>query len=354
MAAGDFSASTLPDVIIKINEMFSGVRHTPELNQPIDTVKALAERQTVRFDKTDVLLDHMDCRGAKTVWLKSCTNDVVDAIATPIASCTITGDETESTYLSLANNLAYVATFEVSEEDCADAFTAAEKISYLMAVKMAMIEKKINDAAIAFLIANNQAFADDLDYAVDGSNVLQVNAADITPAFLADVAIMAELSNLYSPFIVTGKNFYTAKFLSEYRSAGSDHVDGALGAFPIIWDVKNIDTTAGADTTFVVDPSSYAFWSSNQYQNESPVSRGDAQGTMIWKQRSARLMYKNGSALVPVYFDVEYQKVCQVAPAGTVTINHAFRIVFRGGLQLGPQVCDSGDTGILQIAAITA
>ena len=338
MAAGDFSASTLPDVIIKINEMFSGVRHTPELNQPIDTVKALAERQTVRFDKTDVLLDHMDCRGAKTVWLKSCTNDVVDA----------------STYLSLANNLAYVATFEVSEEDCADAFSASEKISYLMAVKMAMIEKKINDAAIAFLIANNQAFADDLDYAVDGSNVLQVNAADITPAFLADVAIMAELSNLYSPFIVTGKNFYTAKFLSEYRSAGSDHVDGALGAFPIIWDVKNIDTTAGADTTFVVDPSSYAFWSSNQYQNESPVSRGDAQGTMIWKQRSARLMYKNGSALVPVYFDVEYQKVCQVAPAGTVTINHAFRIVFRGGLQLGPQVCDSGDTGILQIAAITA
>ena len=71
MAAGDFSASTLPDVIIKINEMFSGVRHTPELNQPIDTVKALAERQTVRFDKTDVLLDHMDCRVQMMLWMLS-------------------------------------------------------------------------------------------------------------------------------------------------------------------------------------------------------------------------------------------------------------------------------------------
>ena len=115
--------------------------------------------------------------------------------------------------------------------------------------------------------------------------------------------------------------------------------------------MKNIDTAAGADTTFVVDPSAYAFWSSNQYQNEAPALRGDAQGTMVWKQRAPRLMFNNGGALVPVYFDVEYQKICQVAPAGTTTLNHAFRIVFRGGLQLGPQVCVSTDTGILQIAA---
>ena len=353
MAAGDFSASTLPDVIIKINEMFSGVRHTPELNQPIDTINALATRQTVRFDAVNVLLEHMDCRGAKTVWLKSCTNDVVNAIDTPISSCDITGAETESTYLALANNLAYVATFEVSEEDCADAFSASEKIAYLMAVKMAMIEKKINDAGIAFLTANEQAPADDLGYTLDG-NVITVPVANITPAFLADVSIMAELSNLYSPFIITGKNLYTANFLADYRSAGSDNVDRVLrsGPFDIVFDVKNIDTTVGADATFVVDPSGYAFWSSNQYMNESPTLRGDAQGTLVWKQRAPRLMYNNGGNLTPVYFDVEYQKICQVAPAGTTTLNHAFRIVFRGGLQLGPHVCVSTDTGILQINAI--
>jgi hypothetical protein len=87
--------------------------------------------------------------------------------------------------------------------------------------------------------------------------------------------------------------------------------------------------------------------------NEAPTLRGDAQGTLVWKQRAPRLMFNNGGSLVPVYFDVEYQKICQVAPAGTTTLNHAFRIVFRGGLQLGPQVCVSTDTGILQINAIT-
>lgn len=352
MAAGDFTASVLPDVIIKINEMFSGKRHTPELNTPIETIKALAERQTVRFDKVDVLLDHMDCRGCKVVWLKDCTNDVVNGIDTPITSCDITGNETESTYLSVANNLAYYDTFSVKEEDCKDAFSAAEKIAYLMATTMAALEVKINLAGIAFLVANNQAPADDMGYTINGSDVLEVPKASITPAFLADIAVMAELSNLYSPFLVSGKNFYTANFLAEYRSAGSDHVDGALGSFPIVWDIKNMDTTVGADATFVVDPSSYVFWGSNQYQNEAPEMRAGDSKTLVWKQRAPRLMFNNAGTLVPVYFDITYQKTCSVT-SGTEYTNHIFRVLFRGGLQLGPQVCDSGDTGILQINAIT-
>lgn len=352
MAAGDFTASVLPDVIIKVNEMFSGVRHTPELNQPVETIKALGERQTVRFDKVDVLLDHMDCRGCKVVWLKDCTNNVVDGVATPITSCDIEGTEAESTYLSVANNLVYYDTFDIHEDECKDVFTAADKISYLMATTMHSIEKKINDAGIAFLLANNQEPAADQGYDINVDNVLEVPATSVKPELLADISIIAELSNLYSPFIVTGKNFYTANFLADYRSAGSDNADGALKHFDIVWDVKNIDTAAGANATFVVDPSSYVFWGSNQYQNLAPMPRGDAQGTMVWKQRAPRLMFNNGGTMVPVYFDIEYQKVCYVV-SGTTYLKHRFRVVFRGGLQLGPQICDSGDTGILQINAIT-
>jgi hypothetical protein len=354
MAAGDFSASTLPDVIIKINEMFSGVRHTPELNLPVETVKALAERQTVRFDKVDVLLDHMDCRGSKVVWLKDCSSTVVDLIATPLDSCTLTGAETESTYLSLANNLAYSDTFKVSEEDCADAFTAAEKIAYLMASKMASLENKINLAAIAFLTANEQAPADDLGYTLDG-NIVNVPAANFTPTLLADMAVIGELSNLYSPFIVSGKNFYTARFLADYKSVANDNVDRAMTAGPmdIVWDIKNIDTTVGANATFLVDPSAYAFWSSNQFQNTTPQPRHQGSNVLVWKQRAPRLMFNNGGTLTPVYFDMEHQIACQVAPAGTRTNVHVFSITFRGGLQLGPRVCVSGDTGILQFNSIT-
>jgi len=354
MAAGDFSASVMPDVTIKINEMFGGARHMPELNQSIETIKALAERQTATFDKVDVLLDHMDCRGAKIIWLKKCTNTVTNGIDTPIASCDISGTELESTYLSMANNLAYYDTLKVSEEDCADYFTMTEKIAKGFAIIMHNIEKKINDSGIAFLAANEQAPADDLDHNLNG-NIIEVPAANLTPEFLADVSIMSQLSNLYNPFIVSGKNFYKANFLAEYKSAANDNVDRVLtaGPFDIFFDILSMDTTLAANATFVVDPSAYAFWSSNQYQNESPTPRGDAQGTMVWKQRAPRLMYNSGGQLVPVYFDVEYQKVCQIAPAGTTTLSHQFRIVFRGGLQLGPQVCVSTDTGILQINAIT-
>lgn len=353
MAAGDFTASVMPDVLIKLNEMFSGQRHTPELNKDIDTIKALAERQTVRFDQVDVILDHMDCRGAKVVFLKDCTNNVVDIIETPITACDLSGTETESSYLTVANNLGYSDSFKVLGSDCKDKFTIADKIAFLMASTMAQIEEKINLAGIAFLTANEQPSADPLVYDEDG-NVIVVPAASMTPAFLADMAIMAKLSNLYNPFIISGRNLYAANFLAEFKSAGSDNVDAVLkaGPFDIVFDLKNLDSTVGANASFLVDPSSYVFWPSNHYENTSPQPFSEGSTLMVWKQRAPRLMYNNNGKLEPVYFDVESQEVCEVV-SGTKYVNRIFQIIFRGGLQLSPQVCSATDTGILQFNSVT-
>jgi|GEM_PF-4624373 len=348
MAAGTFTASVLPDVLIKINEMFSGERHTPELNKDIQTIQALAERQTARFDKLDVLLDHMDCRGAKVVFLKDCTNTAINLITDPITSCTLTGAETESESLTLANNLGYADSFSVKEEDCKDLFTIADKIAFLMASKMAAIEEKLNLACIAFLIANEQPVADPLTYTETG-NIVNIPTDAWTPALLAEMAVMAKLSNLYSPFIISGSNLYVANFLADYRSQSSPSVDAVLksGPFDIIFDIKNIDTTVGANATFMVDPSSYAFWSTNQFQNTAPQEFSKGSTLYVWKQRAPRLVYNNNGVLTPVFFDMSTQETCAVV-SGTRYVNRVFEIVFRGGLQLGPQVCSATDTGILQ------
>src|SRR5688572_15241225 len=131
MAAGDFTASVLPDAIFKLNEIFAGERYTPELNKDIDTIMALATRQTAKFDKLDILIDVLNCQGAKVVFLKSCTNTAVDIVATPIDSCDITGAEAESSSITLANNLGYRDSFKVLESDCKDSFSPADKIAHL-------------------------------------------------------------------------------------------------------------------------------------------------------------------------------------------------------------------------------
>lgn len=350
MAAGDFSASVLPDAIFKLNEIFAGERYTPELNKDIDTIMALATRQTAKFDKLDVLLDVLDCRGAKVVFLKSCTNTAVDIVATPIDSCDITGAETESASITLANNLGFRDDFKVLESDCKDAFTAADKIAHEMASKMANIEEKLNLAGIAFLTANEQPAADPLDYTETG-NVMNVPSDAWKPELLADMYIIAKLSNLYNPFIISGSNLFGAHFLSDFKSASTPNVDTILktgGPFgDIVFDIKNIDTTVGANATFLVDPSSYAFWSSNQYSNTAPEPFTKGSTLYKWRQRAPRLMWNNNGKLEPVYFDMEMQESCEVV-SGVKYPVHVFNIIFRGGLQLGPQVCDADETGILQ------
>lgn len=348
MAAGSFSASDLPDVIIKMNEMFGGDRLAPELNKDIDTIMALATRQTAKFDKMDVLLDVLDCRGAKVVFLKSCTNEAVDIVATPITDCALVGAETESASMTLANNLGWMESFKVLGSDCKDAFSVVDKIAHLMTVKMANLEEKINLAAIAFLMANEQAVADPLTYTETG-NVVNVPEGAWTPAFLAEIAVMSKLSKLYNPFIISGSNLYVANFLADYRSASSPSVDAVLksGPFDIYFDIQNIDTVVGAKATFLVDPSSYVFWPSNQYENMAPEPFSNGSTLYKWRQRAPRLQYNDNGSLKPVYFDVESQEACEVV-GGVKYTNYVFNIFFRGGLQLGPQVCDASATGILQ------
>jgi hypothetical protein len=335
-------------VIFKVNEIFAGDRYSPELNKDIDTIQALATRQTAKFDQVDVLLDVLDCRGAKVVFLKSCTNTATDIVETPIDACDLTGAETESVSLTLANNLGYKDTFKVLGSDCKDKFTVSDKIAHLMAAKMANIEEKLNLAGIAFLTANEQPVADPLEYGETG-NVVNIPTDSWAPELLAEFAVMAKLSNLYNPFIISGSNLYVANFLAQYRSASSPSVDSVLtvGPFDIIFDIKNIDSTVGANATFLVDPSAYAFWPSNQYDNTTPQPFSQGSTLYVWKQRAPRLMWNNNGNIEPVYFDMETQEVCEVV-SGVKYVNRVFAIIFRGGLQLGPQVCVSTDTGILQ------
>jgi hypothetical protein len=72
---------------------------------------------------------------------------------------------------------------------------------------------------------------------------------------------------------------------------------------------------------------------------------------MVWRQRAPRLMFRNGGSVVPVYFDVRKQTKCAVT-SNVTWKEHHYQIIFRGGLQLGPQVCSAAETGILHYKAI--
>ena len=346
MAAGDFLASALPDALIKMEQMFSGQRLTPELNKPIETINALATRQTVRFDALNILLDAANCQGSKAAFLKACNDDV----ATSISSCEITGDEIEADSVTLADNLIYAKSFTISEVDCKDIFTASEKLAYAMASAMASLENAVNEAAVAFLAANAQDNSATLPDTWDNSDadLIGIPSSELTPEALAEIHYQAVINNLYSPFLISGRNFYTANVLASFQSAGADNRDGIFRSplGDIVYDLKNIDTLTSLASTFAVDPSAYAFWCSNQFMNEAPEGWDDQYNTFVWKQRAPRLMFRNGNTLQPVYFDVRRQTSCAVSSNRTYR-DYKYQVSFKGGLQLGPQICSASETGIL-------
>lgn len=351
MAAGDFTASALPDILIRMEQMFSGQRLTPEFNQPIETINALATRQTVRFDALPSLLETFNCVGTKATFLKSCDNSV----DTTISDCEISGSETESSSVTLANNLLYAKTFKVSEVDCKDVYKAVDKIAYLMGKTMVDLENAVNEAGIAFLVANSQDNTATMPDTWDNSDadVIAIPAAEMVPATLAEIFYQAQINNLYSPFLISGHNLYTSKILSDFRSAGSDNVDAIFNSplGDIVFDLKNIDTLTSLRSTFAVDPSSYAFWASNDFMTETPERWDDQYNTMVWRQRAPRLAYRDGNSIVPVYFDVMKQTKCATDSNRNLR-EYYYRIIFRGGLQLGPQVCSTSETGILHYKAV--
>jgi len=243
----------------------------------------------------------------------------------------------------------------VSEVDCADVFKAVDKIAYLMAKTMVDLENAINEAAVAFLVANSQDNDATLPNSWDNSDpdVIGIPLNELTPEALAEIFYQGQINNLYSPFLVSGRNFFTSKVLADFRSVGSDNVDKIFNSplGDIVFDLKNVDTLTSLASTFAIDPSAYAFWPSNDFKSTTPERWDDQYNTMVWRQRAPRLQYRDGTSLVPVYFDIMKQTKCTTASNRNLREYH-FQVIFRGGLQLGPQVCDTGDTGILHYKAV--
>ena len=129
MAAGDFSASQMPLVLLKQTRIFlGGARVNSQRNDSrLQTVKAVLENQTAR---PIPVMTGRECTGVKITWLKACDESVVDcADGGFTAVCDITGPEIESVAETLPNNLCLSKSFTVTDDECNDLFTYEDKMA---------------------------------------------------------------------------------------------------------------------------------------------------------------------------------------------------------------------------------
>ncbi len=353
MAAGDFSASQMPDIVRRIRELFDEPRSYRELQQPIESIKAIVENQRVNWG--DPVTDGTKCIGVNGVFLRDCNDNTTSCAdeETPTITCTVDGDEIESDGILYKPNGCIYETFSVYDDECKDILTFNEKMAFAMASKEMKILERLNKESIAFLLANTQdnTASNTGGTVVDGNTYF--DATDFSsPDILAEFAYIAAQLDVVNPIMLTGRNFYNMLYNANFEKLNDDQRDrwAKLQNWDWYFDIKNFDIVAQELATLMFDAGALGFYTVNQFHNLAPMNILDSQNTHIYRYNSQKLSWRNGSGSVPAAFDVTMQRKCRVS--GTAPLQQrrwgwAVEMKLTYGLHLGPTDCNGG-TGIIK------
>jgi len=346
MPVGDFTASKSSDILIKAKKMFADSRELRQQQYPIDTIQELASRQKV------TLVPQMDgntCIGFKVIYLKACDETVVDRLTTAYPDCDIVGPEIESASVTYGKNYSKSKSFTVWDDQCADEFSEVEKTAHAMAQCEATLESDFNKSFISMLNANATA-----NEHVDASiGTISGNATYIDGGWSSSLfsyfSISGQINRMYDTVLVSGVNLYSDDFLSRYKRDGCCDTDKIFrdGPFTLIFDLINLDAVVSDKATFMVDLGTFATWGINEFKNDAPMLK--AKDTHVFRKKSSRLTFKNGSRQVPFYFDVIRKRDCKVDPTDGDTLKWGttYDMSLKGAMDIGPLDCND-HTGILK------
>lgn len=351
----NFDASRLPDILLKQDEMWQDPRSKRELQHPLVTAQVLLENQLVTWTP---VMKGRQCIGVSATWLKSCEDNSIDCEATGNSDvdCVIDGRPIQSDSATYKPNICLKDSFAVWDDECADAFSFEEKFAYAMLKAKLNLEKRINTKMIAFLEANTMQNRYTDTYGTIAPTETSFPSALWTADLMAEFDITAEFNEINAPIIISGTNLKNAVYNASFNQLNDDQRDQAakFGDFDIFFDPRNVNTTTGQRSTFMIDQGSYGFFVKNEFTNEIPVNQGDDKNTMTYMERSMSLNYRDGNATIPLTFDVYVQRKCKIADIGNTKKRRwgtFVEINFNGGIHLAPADCEGG-TGMLEFVNV--
>jgi hypothetical protein len=222
------------------------------------------------------------------------------------------------------------------------------------------IRASFNARAITFLDGAKSAVNSDADVTagnVDGvsfaSSVFDVSSTVLSwnnPDTLTVLDTIVSNNAMDTAFWVGGRNsFYNAIVNSQYHRLNDNERDLVrFDDYNMFFDVKNLDSSLTGKNLFAVGEGSYLFWNtevygSTQFEQIDETKYVAMVPDPIWK-------YKNGAGqLVPVMYNVVYQKVCSQRNSSTLVhqISHKYEVRLQGGLVQAP-ASETNHTGILK------
>jgi len=367
--AQDFTATVLDEVRLNLEEAFLDSRIDLPLKSTPISMLAMFERQTAR---ASALLDEsaQECVGYKVEYLKNDSNALptVDATAGGFACEIPLGATLDSATKTYDLNVFITETFSVSDNDCDNSMKFARKAAKATAAAMQKICLSLNDYLITELVANAQTPSYPGESGTIVGNTIEYPAAnfkgDLATETVGEFYEIAQVEKIApSYFVLNGKNFNVAQIVSQFTAADDDKRSRAVAlrfGDKMEFDINNLDTSAGSDSSFIVDNNMYVCAFNNAYTPEMQPLADDVQVFTLpltyydqFTGRVEQVMLYDGAReeMVPVLVDVEYQQKCDANSKNrTRKTLHTFRATLRGLFNFAPG--DGGSTGVIQVVKV--
>jgi len=345
---GDFTPSNdHAEVIMAAEEMWANPRLRKHYDQPVETLKAVADNQTVSIDP--ILQDAYGCRSVKLWWTDSC-DMTVETLAEHTYSCQNSGAEMASDSTTHDKNLGFVKQFTVRDDECKDLATFTEKVTRGIERCKAAIRKNLNTSVASTIEANAMANKHSGSPYPKVGTETQIPSTYWNADLIAHLQYTAEMNQINNPILLDGGNMYEQDLLANFKTCCDNEGDrNLLGHFgQPYYDLRSLHSHIGQKVTYLFEPSVIGFWSAWNYDNIEPQQSNDQFNTWYYRERDEVVTSQD------IWYDITIQRVCinpDKANTAAQKWGWNYKVIWEGGVIVAPDACSAG-SGILKFVNV--
>lgn len=327
MAAGDFSATALLDIVYKAEQKWSD-------SQLLNSKKAQAVAAVVVKQKSTARIDDLSGyqekdNKVKITWIDDCALVVEDCET----NCDISGDEVSTNSQEYVPAKCKKVDFSINAEKMrTNTYTVEEQAAQLLADAVVKLDEWWAQQVLIFLNSNAGDNVDPLPGAYSG-NTTTFAAADYTMSKLVPAVVLdGVLNRLNNPYNISNAELWTDFFNAQINAGNADGKGTAnlANQLDMNFDLVNFAKAGLTADLFSVSSGAVAFVTTNRNQSTPQVLGGSVNQTR----------YQVKSSVIPgVFYDVYYSLKCITDSNGKANIVHAWRVETNGDLFLNPKAC---------------
>jgi hypothetical protein len=339
MAAGDFSTSSLVEIKLKADEIYSG--NTPESEHyktEVDALKAILENQTAKIVPLNGYQEKDNTVGIN--WVDA-TGVVGAADATD--NCTLTEAQLETKAIPVSLTLSRKSGFSVDEGDLRNSiFSREEVVAKGLLAAMKQLDEYLAGQALVFLATKKSTpvTGSYAAYTFDApSKTIQIPAADWTAALYPQLAKTAIMNKQRDSYVLEGGDLYIP-YQNALMNAGNGEGKGDAARIKLLPTYSDLFNFAASGVTpedaYLVQKNAVAFAHKVRY-SATPVE---------WPNSQKR--YSIASKNLP---GVEYEVIYQMTCGTNDELTHSFRLRVKSGFFASPTAVAT-KMGVIALAKV--